>query len=108
VLGQLREGGVGAAPDARTQDPEQARVEGGRVAAAVRLRRQAVARAMQLEQSGHGAAPDAELLGHFVERPRAAFVGEDELLAQVSRVCPHGQEVAQLAVSMQVQNAIIV
>lgn len=84
MLGEFREGGVGAALHPHSQRAEGALAEGDRVAAAVRLRRESVAVAMQLQEARHGAAADAELLGHFIKRARAAFVSEDKPLAQVS------------------------
>ena len=61
-----------------------------RVAAAVREGREALPGALLLDEACHRPAADVEDVCHVVECALAALVGEDDPLAEVSRISLHG------------------
>jgi hypothetical protein len=73
-----------------TQQSQMLVPQRGRVAAAVRLGREALPGAVLLDEARHRPAADLEDICHFVKCAFAALVGENYPLAEVSRVSPHG------------------
>jgi hypothetical protein len=67
--------------DLPAQQSQALVIEGGRIAATVRLRGQAVSFTKAAEQTRDGAPVNLEGCGHLIKRPSATLVSHDDLLA---------------------------
>jgi hypothetical protein len=67
--------------DLPAQQSQALVIEGGRIAATVRLGGQAVAFTKAAEQTRDSAPVNLEGCGHLIERPSATLVSHDDLLA---------------------------
>lgn len=90
VARQLRQRGVRGLQHLLAQQGQMLGSQSGRVATAVRLGREALPGAMLADETGYGPAADVEDVCHVIECACAAFVGEDDPLAQVGGISLHG------------------
>ena len=90
VGGQLRQSRVGRLDDFVAQGRERLSRERGRIASGVRLRREAEAGAVLLDEAGDGAPPDLEEIGHLIQSVIVMLIRKRNSLSQVSRIGFHG------------------